>query len=107
MAASSSLRQTCVAALIAVAVSGCALISSSGEAEARSYKKAKRTWTVTSCSRWGNGCQTLPVRRGRFGYEARAKGGTWIDCRGDCDQAVREDIIDFWETQNDRAKAAR
>jgi hypothetical protein len=36
----------------------------------------------------------------------RLKGGTWIDCRGDCRETLREETVDFWETQNDKAIAA-
>lgn len=73
-----------------------------GGAEARSQKVPT---SVKSCSHYGNGCLVAPVRRGRFGLEARLKGGTWIDCRGDCREAIRQDVLDFWETQNDRALA--
>jgi hypothetical protein len=58
---------------------------------------------ITTCSEYGNGCYTGPVRQGRYGPMIRLKGGTWIDCRGDCRQAVREESLDFWETQNDKA----
>jgi hypothetical protein len=61
--------------------------------------------TVKSCSSYGNGCLVAPVRRGRFGLEARLKSGTWIDCRGDCREAIRQDVLDFWETQSDKAMA--
>lgn len=65
--------------------------------------KAPRT--VKACSSWGNGCMTAPVRAGKFGPEVRLKGGTWIDCRGDCRETLREEVLDFWETQNDKAIA--
>lgn len=71
-------------------------------AEARSQKVPT---SIKACSHHGNGCLIAPVRRGRFGLEARLKSGTWIDCRGDCREAIRQDVLDFWETQNDRALA--
>jgi hypothetical protein len=58
--------------------------------------------TVTACSRYGNGCITVPVRPGRFGPEMRLKGGTWIDCRGSCKDTLREETVDFWETLRER-----
>ena len=61
--------------------------------------------SVKACSRHGNGCLVAPVRQGRFGLEARLRSGTWIPCRGDCREAIREDVLDFWETQADRALA--
>lgn len=58
---------------------------------------------VTACSRYGNGCYSAPVRAGKFGPEMRLKGGTWIDCRGDCRTTLREETVDFWETQQEKA----
>lgn len=59
--------------------------------------------SVTACSRYGNGCYTAPVRQGRFGPEMRLKGGTWIDCRGSCEDALREETVDFWDTIRERS----
>ena len=67
--------------------------------------QARDRGAVTACSNYGNGCYRAPVRRGKWGREMRLKGGTWIDCRGDCRQTLREETIDFWETQNDKALA--
>ncbi len=58
--------------------------------------------SVTACSRYGNGCYTAPVRAGRFGPEMRLKGGTWIDCKGSCSQTLREETVDFWDTQREK-----
>jgi hypothetical protein len=63
--------------------------------------------TIRSCSAYGNGCVTAPVREGRFGPETRLPSGTWIDCRGDCREAIREDLLDFWETQSEKALIIR
>jgi hypothetical protein len=62
--------------------------------------------SIVACSRFGNGCYRAPVRQGKWGAEMRLKGGTWIDCRGDCRETLREETVDFWETQNDKAIAA-
>lgn len=61
---------------------------------------------VVACSRFGNGCYKAPVRKSAFGPQMRLKGGTWIDCRGDCRETLREETVDFWETQNDKATIA-
>ena len=63
--------------------------------------------TIRSCSAYGNGCITAPVRKGQFGPETRLPSGTWIDCRGDCREAIREEVLDFWETQSDKAQIIR
>ena len=62
---------------------------------------------IKSCSAYGNGCITAPVRKGRFGPETRLPSGTWIDCRGDCREAIREEVLDFWETQSEKAQIIR
>ena len=63
--------------------------------------------SVTSCSRYGNGCLTVPVRHGRNGLEYRSPGGNWIECRLDCREALREDKVDFWETLRERSPGGR
>jgi hypothetical protein len=30
-------------------------------------------------------------------------GGTWIPCKQDCRETLREETVDFWETINERA----
>lgn len=59
--------------------------------------------TVRACSIYGNGCTSAPVRRGATGEEFRLPGGTWVSCRLDCKTALREETVDFWETQRERA----
>jgi hypothetical protein len=44
---------------------------------------------------------TAVLRRGRNGYEFRLPGGTWVSCRRNCRNALREDSVDFWETQRE------
>ncbi len=84
-----------------VALSLVAMLSAPA-AEARRDGPPK---SVKACSQHGNGCLVAPVRQGRFGLEARLKSGTWIPCRGDCREAIRQDVLDFWETQAERALA--
>lgn len=62
---------------------------------------------VTACSRYGNGCLTVPVRQGRFDAEYRLRNGTWMPCKQSCKDAIREDVIDYWETLNERAGSSR
>lgn len=79
-----------------------ALLAIGGHADAQSRYKGERYGTVTTCSTYGNGCTQAPVRRGRNGYEFRLPGGTWVECRRNCQNALREDSVDFWETQRER-----
>lgn len=73
---------------------------------AKSKKKAKQVrpamQTVTAYSRSNLQPVTAPVRRGRWGLEVRLPGGTWIDCKGDCRETLREETVDFWERQERR-----
>jgi hypothetical protein len=74
---------------------------------AASHASARFRKIIKSCSAYGNGCITAPVRKGQFGPETRLPSGTWIDCRGDCREAIREEVLDFWETQSDKAQIIR
>ncbi len=81
------------------------VLASVGAADAAPRKKsAERGYgSVQSCSNYGHGCMTAPVRRTSVGEEFRMPGGTWIGCRQDCKTAVREEALDFWETLRERA----
>lgn len=63
------------------------------------------TKMVSVCSSYGNGCTTGPVRRGKWGPEVRLKSGTWIDCKADCAETLRDEVLDFWERQSEKAMA--
>jgi hypothetical protein len=62
---------------------------------------------VTTCSRYGKGCISAPTRQGRIEREVRLPGGTWIGCRLDCRETLREESIDFFETLRERAPDGR
>ncbi len=76
-----------------------------------SVEAADRLKPVKACSAYGNGCLVAPLRQARFGLQAQIASGTWIDCRGnqpiDCKDTIRDDVLDFWETQNDKALILR
>ncbi len=78
-----------------------------GEADAQARRGAHRDGVITACSRYGNGCLTVPVRAGRFDAEYRLANGTWMPCKQSCKDALREDVIDYWETLNERAGSSR
>jgi hypothetical protein len=58
---------------------------------------------VTTKGRYSAHEVSAPVRQGRHGYEVRLPGGTWVGCKGDCAQTLRESTVDFWQTQRERA----
>lgn len=85
--------------IIAVGVT----LGASAEARSPVRGPGPQAGSVSVCSRYGNGCYTAPVRHGRFGLEMRLKGGTWIDCKGSCKDTLREETVDFWDTQRERS----
>jgi hypothetical protein len=59
---------------------------------------------IKVCSRYGKGCVTAPTRPGQFNdRQVRLPGGTWIACKLDCRETLREESIDFFETLRERA----
>jgi hypothetical protein len=59
---------------------------------------------VVAESWWGKGTVSGPVRRGPVGWQVRLPGGTWIDCVRSCAQTLRQQSIDFWESNGPQAK---
>jgi hypothetical protein len=85
-----------------VAVAGLivSVVATAG-ADAQSRPKVEAGAQITACGTYNRGCITVPVRRGPNGYEFRLPGGTWIACRGSCRDTLREETVDFWETQRE------
>lgn len=73
-----------------------------GTADAQSAREV-REGRVSVCSTYGNGCVTVPIRRATYDYELRMPGGSWVSFRMDCKSALREEVLDFWETQRERS----
>ncbi len=88
-------------AILAAGAGLAVMVSAIGAAGAQSRDRDENHGTVTTCSTYGNGCTQAPVRRGRNGLEFRLPGGTWVECRRNCRNALREDSVDFWETQRE------
>jgi hypothetical protein len=86
---------------IVVAVSMVAVVTISSAVKAQSNRKGDRQGYITTCSSYGNGCTSARVRRGPQGDEYRLPGGTWAGCRTNCRDALREDSVDFWDTQRE------
>ena len=63
--------------------------------------------SVTACSRYGKGCVTGATRAARFDREVRLPGGTWIGCKQDCRETLREETLDFFETLRERSPDQR
>jgi len=90
--------------LLSAVVGLAAVLSTVSGADAQSRdRRGGNGSVVKACSIYGNGCTSAPTRQGSSGYEFRMPGGTWISCRLDCKTALREETVDFWETQRERA----
>lgn len=63
---------------------------------------AESAGSVTTKSRYGVQSTSAPVRQSRNGYEVRLPGGTWVNCRRDCGQTLREETVDFWQTMREK-----
>ncbi len=95
-------RRTLVASALAVA--GGLAMTAMSVVTADAQPRRGVVGYVQTCSQYGNGCTSAPVRRGRNGYEYRLPGGTWVECRRNCGMALREDTVDFWETQRENQR---
>ena len=94
---------TIKALLMAVVGAATVVATVSGAAADPRKRRGDDGGLVKVCSIYGNGCTSAPTRRGPVGYEFRLPGGTWVNCRLDCKTALREETVDFWETQRERA----
>ena len=66
-------------------------------ANAKQYKKYGQKHIRVE-SGYSNGIAHTSVRYHRGKKEVRGPGGTWVSCFGGCDNAYREEFLDFWET---------
>jgi hypothetical protein len=89
-----------LAANVAVTVLAVATLATA-EAEAQSRRTEETRSHVKVCGTYNRGCTSAPVRRGRNGAEIRLPGGSWIPCRANCQDTLREETVDFWETQRE------
>jgi hypothetical protein len=67
-------------------------------AEARSRRAYETVETVTAESRHGNGSVTGAVRAGRTGWEVQLPGGSWVGCRRSCEETLRVQTVDLFDT---------
>lgn len=66
-------------------------------------RKEKAKGFVTACSTNGHhACYTARIVSAPMGPKLRLKGGTLMDCEGDCRDALRRATVDFWDDQRER-----
>jgi len=65
-------------------------------------KKVLRYGSAYAESDYGNGDSIVKVRLVQEGsvryWQMRLPGGFWDSCDGDCSEAYRRKLLDFWET---------
>lgn len=63
--------------------------------------------SVTITSRYSDKTVTRPtrqLRRGDLAYEeVQSPDGGWVDCAGDCAEAYRRKVLEYWETQQEES----
>ncbi len=84
------------------AIAGLMMAAAPGTVDAQSAREV-REGRVSTCSTYGNGCATARIRPIASDYEFRMPSGTWVRCRQDCKSALREEVLDFWETLRERS----
>lgn len=82
------------------AIAACLAIVSvpAGLAEARYARSYHDGATVTAYSRHGNGAISGQIRRGDSVWQVQLPHGTWVDCRRSCEETLRVQTIDIFET---------
>lgn len=70
----------------------------STQAEARPRRAYDGIDMVTVDSRHGNGSVSGAVRPGRTGWEVQLPSGSWIGCRRSCEETLRVQTVDLFET---------
>ena len=61
-------------------------------------RRAYDAETVTVDSHFGNGSVTGAVRPGRSGWEVQLPSGSWVGCRRSCEETLRVQTVDLFET---------
>lgn len=64
---------------------------------------SKYRGSVNVESRYSNGSAVAQTRGHGTRKQVRGPGGTWVSCFGGCDNAYREEFLDFWETIRENA----
>jgi hypothetical protein len=69
-------------------------------ADARHRRGYDDGGSVTADSRHGNGSITGAIRPGRYTWEVQLPSGSWTSCRRSCEETLRVQTIDLFETND-------
>jgi hypothetical protein len=97
------MRFTAGLILFLVALAGAALPSHDSAAQGRRGYSGGADYVVAE-SQWGHGSIRAPIRRGPNGMQVQLPRGTWIDCARSCSQTLRQQTVDYWESNGPQAK---
>lgn len=107
-------HSTCKLAGLLLAGAGAVALTLAGAMPAdaaRAKKKGKQARalpaTVVAVGRSRPEVVVGRVRMGRWGPEVRLPGGSWIDCKGDCRETLREETVDWWERQENKGSTGK
>ena len=74
-------------------------------------KNILRYGSTYAVSDYGNGESVVQVRLVQQGsiryWQMRLPGGFWDSCDGDCSEAYRRKLLDFWETIDEDSPTSR
>lgn len=85
------------------ALAGTLLASQDTAAQGRRAYSGGADYVVAE-SQWGHGSIRGAIRPGRNGMQVQLPGGSWIDCGRNCAQTLRQQTVDFWESNGTQAK---
>lgn len=97
MRASKIRRFAAFAAVLAIASAASSAEAGFGRGRVTSYEEGA---TIEAVSRYGNGSQLGVVRSSRYGWEVRLPHGTWVGCRRSCEETLRVETVDRFETED-------
>jgi hypothetical protein len=93
------MRITTALASLAISTAMLPVLAAPSQAGHRDYGRGYEDGAViTAHSRHGNGAIEGYVRRGRHAWEVQLPGGTWISCRRSCEETLRVETVDIFET---------
>lgn len=81
-------------------LAACAALVSTGGAEARQAMDYQDGMTIEAVSRHGNGSKLGVVRAAQYGWQVRLPSGSWVYCRRSCEETLRVETVDLFETED-------
>jgi hypothetical protein len=88
-------------------IGACVILASLADVASAAKRRDGGYRWITVESRYGPQRISAPIRRDRFDHQVRLPGGTWIDCKQDCRQTLREETVDFWKRREELQPGGR